>query len=78
MKFVIVGSGAVGSYFGAQLQQTKQEVIFVARGEQQRALREQGITICSEQEQVHLYPVVVTDDLASIGPADYVLVCVKA
>ena len=44
MKFVMVGSGAVGSYFGAQLQKSGQEVIFVARGQQLAALREQGLT----------------------------------
>ena len=54
MKFVMVGSGAVGSYFGAKLQKSGQEVIFVARGKQLHALREQGLAVRSNDGEIHL------------------------
>ena len=77
MKFVMVGSGAVGSYFGALLQKSGQEVTFVARGRQLAALREQGLLVRTPSDELHLTSVSVTDDLASIGQADYVLISVK-
>jgi len=77
MRFAVIGSGAVGSYFGAKLQQANHEVVFVARGGQLRALRERGLTLQQENAEVTLRPVAVTDDITSIGPVDYVLICVK-
>jgi len=78
MKFVIIGSGAVGSYFGAKLQLAGHEVVFVARGELLRALQETGLTLCHNTEETHLQPVSATHDLATIGMADYVLIGVKS
>src|SRR4051794_19708075 len=77
MKFVILGSGAVGSYFGAQLQKSGQEVVFVARGKQLSALREQGLTVRFPNGEFKLPSVSATDDLASIGQVEYVLISVK-
>jgi 2-dehydropantoate 2-reductase len=78
MKFVMVGSGAIGSYFGAKLQQAGHEVVFVARGEMLRALCETGITIRHEDEEFRIPSVTATDDITTIGSADYVLIAVKA
>ncbi len=78
MKFVMIGSGAVGSYFGARLMQAGHEVVFVARGKQLSALRETGLTLRSEDQEVVLRPVEATDDLAAARNADYALVSVKA
>lgn len=78
MKFVMVGSGAVGSYFGAQLQLAGQEVVFVARGPQLRALRATGLILCHEDEEIHLPAVTATDDMTAIGAADFVLISVKS
>jgi len=78
MKFVMIGSGAVGSYFGAKLQLAGHEVVFVARGAQLRALAESGLTLCFEEEETRLFPVTATDDLATIDRADYVLIGVKS
>jgi len=77
MRFVMVGSGAVGGYFGAALQQAGHEVVFVGRGAHLRALREQGLTVICEQAESHLPVVQATDDISGIGAADYVLISVK-
>lgn len=77
MKFVMLGSGAVGSYFGAKLQQAGHEVVFVARGERLRVLREQGLMLHADTEAVTL-SVAVTDDVATLGTADFVLISVKS
>ncbi len=78
MKFVMLGSGAVGSYFGAKLQLAGHEVVFVARGAHLRALTENGLTLCVGDDETRLFPVTATDDLATIGEADYVLIGVKS
>lgn len=47
MRFVIVGSGAVGGYYGALLARGGHDVTFIARGAHLEALRARGMTIKS-------------------------------
>ncbi len=43
----IIGSGAVGGYFGAKLARAGHDVTFVARGAHLEAIRERGLTVRS-------------------------------
>lgn len=45
MRFAVVGSGAVGGYYGAKLQRAGHDVTLIARGRNLAALREKGMTI---------------------------------
>jgi len=45
MKFLILGAGGIGSYFGARLLRANNEVIFVARGEHLLALQQNGLKL---------------------------------
>lgn len=47
MQVAIVGSGAVGGYFGAKLARAGHDVTFVARGRHLAAIRERGLTVRS-------------------------------
>ena len=47
MKFAIIGSGAVGGYFGARLHEAGHTVYFLARGSHLEALRKNGLQIKS-------------------------------
>ena len=47
MRFSIVGSGAVGGYYGAKLAHAGHEVTFIARGDHLRAIRDRGLTVKS-------------------------------
>ena len=78
MNFIIVGSGAVGSYFGARLLQSGNDVTFVARGAQLAALREGGLRLIDDVsgEDVVL-PVKATDDWTTLPTPDAVLIAVK-
>ena len=78
MRIAVVGAGAVGGIFGARLAVAGHDVTFVARGATLAALRSTGIHLDSVHGDLHLSPVQVTDDPASIGPVDVVLVAVKA
>ena len=77
MKIAIMGSGALGGYFGGWLAQAGEDVTFVARGRQLAAIRESGVRIESPRGDLHLYPVRATQDSAAIGPVDLVLFTVK-
>jgi 2-dehydropantoate 2-reductase len=76
MKIVMMGSGGFGGYFGAKLAAGGADVHFVARGAHLDAMRSQGLII-EGPAPLHLPKVQATDDLASIGPADFVLLAVK-
>ena len=47
MKILIMGSGAVGGYYGAVLDRASNNVTFVARGEHLAAIKERGLRIQS-------------------------------
>lgn len=75
-RFAIMGSGGVGGFFGAKLAQAGFPTAFVARGAHLAAMREQGLTIETNDGRVTL-PVEASDDPATIGPVDFVLFSVK-
>lgn len=82
MRYLIFGSGAVGSLLGARLALSGQPVVFLARPHTAEALRRDGLRIEGEGPQQHLPAPSVIEDLAelvSLGfPPDAVLLCVKA
>jgi 2-dehydropantoate 2-reductase len=77
MRIAIMGSGGVGGYFGARLAQGGCDVGFIARGAHLAALRERGLVVESKLGNVSLSKVCATDDPATLGSVDVVLICVK-
>lgn len=77
MRILILGSGGVGGYFGAQLARAGHEVFFVARGAHLQALQSQGLRIESPLAPVHLQPVRCGADPAAFAAPDVVLFCPK-
>ena len=78
MRIAMMGSGGVGGFFGGRLARAGQDVSFIARGAHLAALRERGLTIENEpQGDIHVPNVRATDDPASIGPVDVVILSVK-
>lgn len=77
MRITIMGSGGVGATFGARLASAGCDVSFVARGRHLTAIREHGLRVESALGNLHLQQVQVTDDPATIGGADLVLLAVK-
>jgi 2-dehydropantoate 2-reductase len=72
-----MGSGGVGGYFGARLAQGGCDVGFIARGAHLAALRERGLVVESKLGNVSLSKVCATDDPATLGSVDVVLIGVK-
>ena len=77
MKIVVMGSGGVGGYFGARLAANGADVTFIARGEHLAAMRRDGLKVLSANGDLTVKPVKATDDPASVGHADLVMIAVK-
>src|SRR4029453_4138003 len=76
MKIAIMGSGGIGGYYGARLQQGGADVTFIARGEHLRAMQANGLALEGERP-IHLPKVKATDNPATIGKVDMVIFSVK-
>ncbi len=76
MKIAIMGSGGIGGYYGARLQQGGADVTFIARGEHLKAVQQNGLALEGDRA-IHLPKVKATDDPSTIGPVDMVIFSVK-
>ena len=77
MRIAIIGAGGVGGYFGARLQAAGSDVTFMARGPHLAALRERGLRVESPKGDLHLAHVQATDNPATVGVVEAVLLTVK-
>ena len=78
MKFAILGSGAVGGYYGAKLARAGHDVTFIARGAHLEAIRERGLQIRSPLLGDFTVNAAAEEDTRRVGPVDVVLFAVKA
>ena len=78
MRFAILGSGAVGGYFGAKLAKAGQDVTFVARGAHLEAIRHKGLEVQSAKLGDFTVRAAAESDTTRIGAVDVVIVSVKA
>ena len=82
MRFIIIGAGGIGSYYGTRLQQAGHEVLMVARGEHLARMQSDGlqvhhpefvfhapVTACCQQELMENY---------SAQDADLIILTLKA
>jgi 2-dehydropantoate 2-reductase len=76
MHIAIVGSGAVGGYYGAKLAREGERVTFVARRAHLRAIRERGLLVWSPLGDF-LVRAETESDTEKVGPVDLVLLAVK-
>src|SRR5882757_8057259 len=75
MKIGVVGCGAVGSYYGAKLGRSGQEVHFLLRGDYE-AVRRKGVLIQSPEGDFRFNPKCVRTP-GEIGECDLVLIGLK-
>ncbi len=78
MRIAVMGTGAVGGYFGAKFAAAGHEVIFVARGAHLAALKQSGLYVESFQGNLHIRSALFTADPAEGATVDLVLFCVKS
>ncbi|MBC8010490.1 MAG: 2-dehydropantoate 2-reductase [Burkholderiales bacterium] len=73
----VVGSGALGLYYGGRMAKAGFDVVFLARGEL-GAIRERGVTLSYPKEKYTLHPARAAATAEEIGPVDLVVVALKA
>jgi 2-dehydropantoate 2-reductase len=79
LKIAIIGVGAIGGYVGIRLALAGEDVTFIARGANLEALRSRGIRLVTADGQEQAVPKVkATDDYATAGPQDVVILAMKA
>jgi 2-dehydropantoate 2-reductase len=75
-RIAVMGTGAVGGYFGGMLARAGMDVTFIARPATAEIIAKRGLFIDSPnfQEMIHA---AASSDLAAVRGADLVLFCVK-
>jgi 2-dehydropantoate 2-reductase len=82
-RIVIAGIGGVGGYFGGKLaayyaaRPAEVEVSFVARGANEAAIRERGLSVESDGQAWVARPARLTSEPAELGVADLIICCTK-
>jgi 2-dehydropantoate 2-reductase len=77
LRIGIIGSGAVGTYYGAKLAHGGSDVHFLMRGDLSDVRRD-GIVVRGEGENFRVAKVNCYNSTGEIGPCDLVIIAVKA
>lgn len=77
MRIAVMGSGGIGSFYGAMLARAGEDVTFIARGAHLAAMRRDGLAVIRDAEHFTVQPAQATDDPAAVGPVALVLVATK-
>lgn len=83
IKIAISGIGAVGGYYGGLLagryrDSEDVEIYFISRGENLKAIKENGLSVKNTFLTINAHPKLATDKPEEIGIVDYVFCCVKS
>ncbi|MBN1376182.1 MAG: 2-dehydropantoate 2-reductase [Dehalococcoidia bacterium] len=77
LKVAVIGSGAVGSYYGGRLAEAGKDVHFLVRRDY-HAVRSSGLTVNSPDGNFVLRQPKIAGDSSEIGPVDWVICALKA
>src|SRR5437763_16741223 len=77
LRIAVVGSGAIGSYYGAKLAYAGSDVHFLMRGDLSE-VHHAGLYVRGKGENFRLAKVNCYNSTKEIGPCDLVLIAVKA
>jgi 2-dehydropantoate 2-reductase len=75
-RYAVIGTGAVGGFYGARLQQAGRSVHFLARSDREVIAR-QGLDVRSKDGDFSLFPVAVYGDVREMPRCDVVIVALK-
>jgi 2-dehydropantoate 2-reductase len=77
LRIAVVGTGAIGSFYGGKLAVGGRDVHFLVRGGFDQ-IKRSGIRICGKKENFHVANAQVYQTPTEIGPCDLVLIALKA
>ncbi len=75
-KIAVIGSGAIGCYYGGKLAATGHDVHFLMRSDLE-AVRRNGLTLREKDGEIHLRKIQAYATVSEIGPCDVVLIGLK-
>jgi 2-dehydropantoate 2-reductase len=79
MKIAIIGAGAIGGYVGVKLALAGEDLTFIVRGANLRAIRSNGMKLVMHDGSEHVASNVrATDSYDEVGIQDVVIVALKA
>jgi len=78
VRIGIIGTGAVGGYFGAKFKLAGNDVVFLSRGENLKAMKKSGLQLKTAGKIYKIKDAIFTDNPADIGELDYILFTVKS
>lgn len=82
-RIAILGIGGVGGFYGGKLAEhfansNEVEIIFIARGENAKAIQVNGLKIVTAEGEKIVRPHLVSDEPNEIGKIDLFILCTKA
>jgi len=77
MNIVIYGTGGVGGYFGARLEQAGNKVTFIARGKHLKAIKQNGLQLKSIKGNYLVHPANAVDSISKVKDINLILIGVK-
>ncbi|HUM48171.1 MAG TPA: 2-dehydropantoate 2-reductase N-terminal domain-containing protein, partial [Chitinophagales bacterium] len=82
-RIAILGIGGVGGFYGGKLAahyaaHPGMEIIFIARGANEKAIREKGLLLNTPSGEQIIHPKIVSHDPEAIGIADLLICTIKA
>lgn len=78
MKIAIIGTGAVGGYFGAKLALAGYDVAFLSRGKNLSVMKKHGLILESDGKKYTIKDSIITDNSQYLGVRDLVIFTVKS
>lgn len=78
MRIGIIGTGAVGGFFGAKLKLAGFDVVFLSRGKTLEALKKNGLRLETAGKIYTIKDTIFTDNPKELGSLDYILFTVKS
>lgn len=83
MRIAVIGIGGVGGSFGGKLASRygvapEHEIVFIARGDNLKAIKEKGMTLITPAGESLVRPFLATDNPGEAGGFDLVLFAVKS
>jgi 2-dehydropantoate 2-reductase len=77
-RWLIVGVGGIGGYFGGLLAHAGHDVTFLARGDNLKAIQANGLRIDSVDQSFVVHPVRSVESVVEDDPFDVILFCTKS
>lgn len=82
-RIIIAGIGAVGGFYGGKLaahyaQSPGADILFLARGENEKAIKKNGLKLETTQGEQLAIPAAISSNPAALGVADLIILCTKS